>query len=121
MQTPTATWIVFDLAVWKTQFGATGLASSTSSSSVPEPSTVLLLIFAAAGSRLSSRGNAARVSRIVARDIRQQPTVFDRSGYSQELTRLMAQLRRAGNSSPRQVRHAAAILSAETRRQTNVI
>lgn len=52
----------FDLAVWKAQFGASGLASSTSSG-VPEPSTVLLLIIAAAGCRLRSRGNAASVSR----------------------------------------------------------
>ena len=52
----------FDLAVWKVQFASAGFAASTSSG-VPEPSTVLLLIIAAVGCSLSSRGNAASVSR----------------------------------------------------------
>lgn len=52
----------FDLAVWKAQFGSAGLAAS-STTGVPEPSAPLLFIIATVGCRLSSRGNAARVSR----------------------------------------------------------
>jgi len=45
------------------------------------------------------------------REIRQESTVSERGGNSQELTRMMARPQRAKNSSPQPGRHTAAILA----------